>query len=122
MSSDGGNLSVQIPRSLLVSEQGDDDTKFSVMVDGNSVTVNEIQGNDKYRDISFFVPEKSTSLEIKGSDVLPAPKQSVSDGWTEAQIMCQEKVWIESTNGKIACVSGSTALKLEERGWGTILE
>jgi YVTN family beta-propeller protein len=122
VSSDGGNLSVQIPRSLLVSEQGDDDTKFSVMVDGNSVTVNEIQGNDKYRDISFFVPEKSTSLEIKGSDVLPAPKQSVSDGWTEAQIMCQEKVWIESTNGKIACVSGSTALKLEERGWGTILE
>lgn len=119
---DGGSLSVQIPRSLLVSENNGVESKFSVTVDGNAVSVSEMNSTDEYRNISFFVPEESTTLEIKGSDIFPEPKQSVMEGWTEAKIMCQEKVWIESADGKIACVSGSTALKLEERNWGTILE
>ena len=120
---DGGSVSIQIPRTLLVSEQDDDtDTEFSVMVDEKPVTVEETQSTDEYRNISFFVPEKSTTLEVKGSDILPEPKQTVAEQWTEAKIVCQDQVWIESTNGKIACVSGPTALLLEERGWGTILE
>lgn len=122
VSIDGGSLSIQIPRSLLVSEKDGVDIKFSVTVDGKSVTVNETQSTEEYRNISFFVPERSTTFEITGSDILPEPKQGVVQGWTEAKIMCQEKVWLESTNGKIACVSGPTALKLQERGWGTILE
>jgi hypothetical protein len=40
---------------------------------------------------------------------------------SENQI-CVGKVWIENTKGKIACVSQSTADKLVERGWGTMLE
>lgn len=92
------------------------------MVDGNSVSVDEMQSTDEYRNISFFVPGKSASLEIQGSDILSEPKQSVMQDWTEAQIMCQDKVWLESNSGKVACVSGPTALKLEERGWGTIIE
>ena len=32
------------------------------------------------------------------------------------------KFWIENTKGKIACVTQSTADKLVERGWGTMLE
>ena len=119
---DGGSISIKIPRSLLVSEKDGIDTKFTVTIDGKSVTVNETQSTDEYRNISFFVPEKSTSLEIIGSDILPEPEQTVAEGWTEAKIMCQEKVWIESTNGRIACVSGQTALLLEERGWGIILK
>ena len=122
VSMDGGSLSIQIPRSLLVSEKDGSDTEFSVTIDGKSVTVDETQSTDEYRNISFFVPEKSTTLEVRGSDILPEPEQTVAQGWNEAKIMCQEKVWIESTNGKIACVSGPTALLLEERGWGTILE
>ena len=35
--------------------------------------------------------------------------------------ICIDKVWIESTKGKIACVTPSTAEKLVERGWGTLL-
>jgi len=40
---------------------------------------------------------------------------------SEDQI-CINKVWIENTKGKIACVTQSTADKLVERGWGTMLE
>jgi len=36
--------------------------------------------------------------------------------------ICIDKVWIEKTNHKIACVTPSTADKLVERGWGTLLE
>ena len=35
--------------------------------------------------------------------------------------ICIDKVWIEKTNHKIACVTPSTADKLVERDWGTIL-
>ncbi len=40
---------------------------------------------------------------------------------TEYAQICIDKVWIEKTNHKIACVTPSTADKLVERGWGTIL-
>lgn len=36
--------------------------------------------------------------------------------------ICIDKVWIENTKGKIACVTSSTAEKLVERGWGALLE
>ena len=36
--------------------------------------------------------------------------------------ICIDKVWIESTKGRIACVTPTTAEKLVERGWGTLLE
>jgi len=36
--------------------------------------------------------------------------------------ICIDKVWIENTKGKIACVNPSTADKLVERGWGTLLD
>ncbi len=44
-----------------------------------------------------------------------------SDAVEYSQI-CIDKVWIEKTTGKIACVTPSTADKLVERGWGTLLE
>ncbi len=41
---------------------------------------------------------------------------------TESNEICIDKVWIENSKGKIACVTSSTAEKLVERGWGTILD
>lgn len=41
---------------------------------------------------------------------------------TDYTQICIDKVWIEKTNHKIACVTSSTADKLVERGWGTLLE
>jgi ribonuclease Z len=40
----------------------------------------------------------------------------------ESNQICIDKVWLENTKGKIACVTPSTADTLVERGWGTILE
>jgi len=40
----------------------------------------------------------------------------------ESTQICIDKVWIENTKGKIACVTPSTAAALVERGWGTILD
>jgi alkyl sulfatase BDS1-like metallo-beta-lactamase superfamily hydrolase len=39
----------------------------------------------------------------------------------ESNQICIDKVWIENSKGKIACVTSSTADKLVQRGWGTIL-
>ncbi len=39
----------------------------------------------------------------------------------ESTQICIDKIWIENTKGKIACVTPSTAATLVERGWGTIL-
>jgi len=36
--------------------------------------------------------------------------------------VCIDKVWMESINGRIACVTPSTAEKLVQRGWGTMLD
>jgi len=39
----------------------------------------------------------------------------------ESEQICIDKVWIENSKGKIACVAQSTAEKLVERGWGTVM-
>ncbi len=49
------------------------------------------------------------------------PTISSSDMPEYTQI-CVDKVWIESVNNRIACVTPSTAEKLVERGWGTLLD
>ena len=50
-----------------------------------------------------------------------SPAFQSSDAAEHNQI-CIDKVWIENNKGKIACVTPSTAEKLVDRGWGTLLE
>lgn len=40
----------------------------------------------------------------------------------ESNQICIDKIWMENSKGKIACVTASTADSLVQRGWGTILE
>jgi len=49
-----------------------------------------------------------------------SPALPFSDA-VESNQICIDKVWLENTKGRIACVTPSTAEKLVERGWGTIL-
>ena len=49
------------------------------------------------------------------------PSISSSDIPALPQI-CVGKVWIESVSNRIACVTPTTAEKLVERGWGTLLD
>jgi len=46
---------------------------------------------------------------------------SFSEADAERTQICIDKVWMENAKGKIACVTPSTADKLVERGWGTML-
>ena len=39
----------------------------------------------------------------------------------ESNQICIDKVWIENSKGKIACVTSDAAEKLVQRGWGTLL-
>ena len=41
---------------------------------------------------------------------------------SESNLVCVDKVWMENSKGKIACVTPSTASVLIERGWGTLLD
>ena len=144
VTNDGGSLTVQIPHTVLVAQQDDgQDKEFSVTVDGKSVTYEEVMTTDEFRSINFFVPEESLTLEIIGTDILSEPQSTdtttmMQDKEEEvaveiekttqentiipADVICEDKTWIENNNGKIACVTPSTAQKLVERGWGTILE
>jgi len=53
-----------------------------------------------------------------------SPAIPFSDGIDIPHLLpvCIDKVWIESISGRIACVTPSTAEKLVERGWGTMLD
>ena len=48
------------------------------------------------------------------------PAIPFSDASEYSQI-CVDKVWIENSKGRIACVTPTTADKLEQRGWGSLL-
>jgi len=47
---------------------------------------------------------------------------SFSEAGAELTQICIDKVWLETTKGRIACVTPTTAEKLVERGWGTLLD
>ena len=69
------------------------------------------------------ITTKSTTMWIIFPLILSigiTPVIPFSDAVEFTQI-CIDKVWIESEKGRIACVTSSTAEKLVERGWGTIL-
>ena len=52
--------------------------------------------------------------------IIPALQFSEADA--QRTQVCIDKVWLESTKGRIACVTPTTAEKLVERGWGTLLD
>ncbi len=64
--------------------------------------------------ISFLIIPLIISIGI-----IPTISSSDIPAYTQ---ICIDKVWIESVNKRIACVTPSTAEKLVERGWGTMLD
>lgn len=58
------------------------------------------------------------SLVLLSGVVLP---HFILDADAQSTEICINKVWIENSKGKIACVTPSTAVVLVERGWGTLI-
>ncbi len=69
-----------------------------------------------------LVATSITTISILTIGILTLMPLEEADAALGPNQICIDKVWIESTKGKIACVTPSTAEKLVERGWGTLLE
>ena len=130
---DGGRLSINVPRYVLDSKQNDADVPFEVSIDGKTVKHQEYEGHANDRSVSLHVESNSKILSITGNTISEEMRESLqtmdlppmtqepmhSKGF---EIICEGKVWVENLKGKIACTLPSTAQKLIERGWGTMLE
>ena len=73
---DGGDLTLELPRYIIDSIQGNTDTQFQVTIDGNPVQYEEgeqvisAEDGSQSRQITVFVPAGSIRLDILGSEVL----------------------------------------------------
>jgi hypothetical protein len=100
---------------------------FEVTIDKTKVDFTESINDNKRRVISVLVPKDSEIISIKGNKAVQA-MTPVEDSAHESipmspsRIICEGKVWVENTKGRIACVTPSTAEKLVERGWGNYLD
>jgi YVTN family beta-propeller protein len=135
---DGGKATVNIPRSVLDAKRTDgSDAKFEVKINDKVTSYDELTPDAKTRALSFQAPPDAQSLTISGTISAQETGESMQNEMTAEHmqgemttepeiigkdIICQDKVWVENTKGKIACVTPSTAQKLVERGWGNLLE
>ena len=88
-------------------------------------------GVEDPRDIRIAeLEDRVSALENKNSELLKINQQlqdqinhlkTPDTANADSELVCIDKIWMESNNGKITCVSPNTAEKLVERGWGTIL-
>ena len=75
---DGGQMTLELPRYMIDSVQGNSDTQFQVTIDGNPVQYEEgelitsAEDGSQYIQITVFVPAGSTRLDIVGTEVLPS--------------------------------------------------
>lgn len=131
-SGDGGKITISIPRYVLDSQLMGTDIPFEVSVDRKSVEHQESTNQSNDRVVFLRVEPNSKILSIAGSVISEETREplqtmatpttqepSISKGY---EIICEGKVWVESLKGKLVCTFPSTAKKLVERGWGTILE
>ncbi len=80
-----------------------------------------IMSHSNFTEITATHPNyEDASLLVKFESHLDTPDLTIPTN--PVNLTCQEKVFLESTRGKIVCVTPSTATKLVERGWGTILD
>lgn len=75
-SADGGDLTLEIPRQMLDSQQSANDTRFQVLIDGKPVQYQEgtpvtAEDGTQFREITTFVPKGAAKLEVTGTQVVP---------------------------------------------------
>jgi YVTN family beta-propeller protein len=75
---DGGNLTLELPRQLIDSKQGNNtDSQFHVTIDGKTSSYQEgqqpitNQNGTQSRVITLFIPKSAAKLEITGTQSIP---------------------------------------------------
>jgi YVTN family beta-propeller protein len=125
---DGGKVALHIPRNVLDAKKNDgSDARFEISVDGKIVSHDETKLDQHTRVLSLQIPRNAQSISVSGTISAQDTGESMQskadeDTMMSKEIVCEDKVWVESSKGKIACVTSSTAMKLVERGWGMLLE
>jgi predicted secreted protein with PEFG-CTERM motif len=66
-----GSISLMIPRSVLDSTSGDEDTDFIVLVDGEEADFEEIDSDATSRTLDITFSEGSSQIEIIGTFAVP---------------------------------------------------
>lgn len=89
-------------------------------------------GVEDPRDIRIAeLEDRVSALEIKNTDLLKINQRlqnqinnlkTLDNTNSDSELICVDKIWMESNSGRITCVTPSTAEKLVERGWGSILD
>jgi YVTN family beta-propeller protein len=67
---DGGDITIQIPRTMLDAKSGEEDTQFRVLVDGRPAEYEEISSGEEFREISVFVLQGSNSIDVIGTEAV----------------------------------------------------
>jgi predicted secreted protein with PEFG-CTERM motif len=70
-STDGGTLTMSMPRALIDAKSGSSDDQFIVLVDGADSDFNETQTTTSDRTITVDFPAGTEQIEIIGTQVVP---------------------------------------------------
>lgn len=68
---DGGSLTMSMPRSLIDAKSGNADDQFIVLVDGADTDFNETSTTTSDRTVSIGFPAGTEQIEVIGTQVVP---------------------------------------------------
>lgn len=66
-----GELTINLPRTLIDSKKGDTDDNFIVVLDNNEVTPEEIMSTEAERELKITIPQTTKLVEIIGTNIIP---------------------------------------------------
>ena len=138
-----GQLTVDLPRTIIDSKNGSDDVPYFVGVydikslGGPMKASPEEIDNEGVRTLKINFTKDITEIEIVGTFFVEkyhyaipnsmsslSPLQQYESGIAANDVTCRQGLQLifKFTNGTPACVTSQTKEKLFERGWGTELE
>lgn len=71
VANDDGELTIQLPRTLIDAKNNGEDTEFIIVKDLEIIKYEEIDNNADYRTLRIDIPAGTTSIEIVGTSIVP---------------------------------------------------
>lgn len=134
------HLDIEIPRNLLDPKTDGEDSRFSILRDGDEIDYDEIPYKD-HRKLSISFPPTTEKIEFihafipvskppmcKVADsppysVILSPLEQFNSGIPTNQIQCREglTMLLSPKDSRPVCVTGDTAEKLIQRHWAILV-
>lgn len=71
VANDDGELTIQLPRTLIDAKNNGEDAEFIIVKDLEIIGYEEIDNNTDYRTLRIDIPAGTTSIEIVGTSIVP---------------------------------------------------